>query len=288
MVRIGWMQDIHQPQTGSQFSGPQDRFTADLVSLREEYGVNEVFCTGDCAHPKDNDRGNVPHITEADAETFWQYVDESGHGAHVRAIPGNHDVPLQTFLESDVRAIWRGRFSYEGVTVILLTTAVSGVVTGSPGRPSEQGGVGVNTAYVSYADLAWLEEQLKRADDDAKIVLPHHATYFVNSPKMDAYSPDGNYRERNSYDVCLNYKAIHGVLSSFEKVVVPFSHLYQFDFEGSYTVDGVTYAWKKHYYDFSADRVTTYAYIEADATSVRTITVDRRGRETVIVNQAWL
>lgn len=284
MVRVGWLPDVHQSQENSTLPGPQDRFTHNLNTLGDTYDVADVFCTGDCTHPQDNDRGNVPHITKTDIDTFWRYVDKSRVGDRVHAIPGNHDVPLQTFLASDDRAIWRGRFTYDGVTIIALTTAVPGAVTGSPGHPYDQGGVGVNHAYVSYADLVWLEEQLDAAGDDVKIVFPHHATYFVNAPGLDAYSPDGNYREGNSYDVCLNYASIHSLLASYEKVVVPFSHLYQFESADSYTEDGIIYAWKRHYYEFTADRVHTYAYLDATNTAVQLTTVDQDQRERIIVD----
>lgn len=287
MVRYGWLGDVHQPGPGSEPPGPRERFSDDLAALVEEYGVADVFCTGDCAHPRDDDRGSVPHVTAADVDEFWRYVDASGYGERVRAIPGNHDVPLRTFLDSDDRALWRGRFTDDDVTVLVVTTAVPGAATGSPGRPDEQGGVGVNSGRVAYADLVWLERQLERAGDDAKVVLPHHPTYFVGDSALDAYSPDGSLRERNLYDVCRNYRTIHGVLSRFEKVLVPFSHLYQFASEGGSTVDGVTYAWKKHYYEFTADRLWTYAYIDVDADGARIVTVDRDGTARTVVERSW-
>lgn len=287
MVRVGWLGDVHQSGPNSAPPGPRERFSDDLAALVEEHGVADVFCTGDCAHPRDDDRGRVPHVTAEDIGAFWRYVDASGHGEQVHAIPGNHDVPLRTFLDADDRALWRGRFSYDGVTVLVVTTAVPGAATGSPGRPNEQGGVGVNTGRIAYADLVWLETQLERAGDDTKIVFPHHPTYVLGDPGLDAHSPDGTLREEQLYDICRNYRAIHGVLSRFGKVVVPCSHIYQFDAEGGYTVDGVTYAWKTHYYEFTADRVWTYAYVEADADRVRIVTVDRDGRERPIVSRSW-
>lgn len=36
-------------------------------------------------------------------DRFWNIVDKSGYGDRIAAIPGNHDVPLQYFLESDDR-----------------------------------------------------------------------------------------------------------------------------------------------------------------------------------------
>lgn len=295
MPRVGWMSDTHQSGPNDSVPGPQDRITQDLNSLFNSYGSEHVYIGGDLAHPED--KTTVPHLEGDELDEFWKYVDKCDYPAKITACPGNHDVPIQHFLQSDEdRTVLRGEYAHgDSLRVYLMNTVPTATVTGSPGitggTGDGQGGIGVIYGRIPYADLLWLDDRLTQAPDTAtKVVMTHHHVYFSNDSNLQgySYSPDDNFRNPNNYWVCLNHEKIHDVLSSHSRVIVPQNDVYQFSSEGYRQLDGVYYLWKKHYYKGGNDSVHTYAYIDGDSTGATVTTVDHStGSMNTILDVAW-
>lgn len=292
MVRIGWLSDSHvdpfsSPDEGkSDLPGPGDRLTEDIASLFEEYNIEQLYFNGDAVFQSDAffDSG-YEHSWPAYYDAFWELVDNSGHGENIVCTPGNHDVPLQYFIESDDRARLRYKREYEdeGVTVLMMNTAGPGWVSGSP-----ETGYGWSTGYVPYKDLEWLDRNLSEAGDDTKVVYFHHHVWFTpGDPK--ASSDTKSMSTDQLYWVCRNYRAIHDVLSSYNKVVCPQGHTAQFSAEGSSNVDGVEYLYKKHYYHVLNGSVTTYAYIDVSQNGITVTSVDHNSEaENILLDKTWI
>lgn len=263
--------------------------TTDIDALASTHGAEEIYVMGDLVHPPDSQKGNVPHVTPEAFDEFWSLVNNASNADTVKhALPGNHEPPLGTFLQSDERATLRQKIDLGDASVYLMNTAASAAATGSPGQGSTQGGIGPNTQWVPHGDIKWLDRQLSEDSNSAKFVAFHAAPYFMGDANLDAHSSDGNFRQGNFYDVCLNYQQIHNVLSSHSNVVAMCGHLYQFNYEGSYNVDGVDYVWKKHYYEEANDSVHTYAYIDIDSTGCTITTVEHSdGATNTILNTTF-
>lgn len=284
MAVIGWLSDSHVDPVNE--SGAGQRLTEDIVSLFEEYNVSDLYFNGDAVFKTDSfvddsttEYENYTHSTPAYYDRFWELVDASGYGDRVVCTPGNHDVPLQLFLDSDDRARLRYKATYDGVTVLMVNTAGPGWVSGS-----RQAGYGWTNGYVPYRDLQWLDEELAAAGDDAKVVYFHHHAWLTPDDPL-ASAPTDSQSVDQLYWVCRNYRAIHDVLSSYDKVVCPQGHTAQFASEGSSCVDGVEYLHKKHYYEVRDDGVTTYAFLDVDRDGCTVTTVDHdTGAENVILD----
>lgn len=293
MVRLGWFQDAHIRPDRS--SGVPAELAADFDWLVDNRNPEDCYFTGDMVIGAVPDEG-VPHTGPEAYDTLWDVVDNDiTNSDKLRAaVPGNHEVPIQTFLESDERATLRERIDYDdaGVSVFLVNTQANSFVTGAPGDSGtgNYGGTGVTNARMAYRDIKWLEEQMADAGDNAKLVLPHAATYGTAQGVLGNMN-NGYMRNNQEYWMCLNYEFIHETISQFNKVVVPFSHLFQFDTEGSDSHDGVTYAWKKHYFvpdgesASGAEEASTFGQIDIDSTGCTITTIEHSDKtETPVVD----
>ncbi|NKE37267.1 hypothetical protein GWG54_15860 [Natronococcus sp. JC468] len=289
MVRIGWLSDSHvdpfsSPDVGrTDLPGAGECLTEDIVSLFETYGIEDLFFNGDAVFQSDAFwDSEYEHSWPAFYDRFWELVDNSGYGDNVVCTPGNHDVPLQYFVESDERAHLKYKKEYDDVTVLMVNTAGNGWVSGSP-----EMGYGWTSGYVPYKDLQWLDRELSRAGDNAKIVYFHHHAWFTPGDP-NASSETDSQSASELYWVCRNHRAIHEILSSYDKVVCPQGHTSQTQTEGSSNVDGVEYLYKKHYHHVYDGGVTTYAYLDVDSTGAMVITVDHdTGKENTILNKTF-
>lgn len=301
MTQIGWMQDSHNSKDRT--VGALSRLSTDMQTLVDTVGVGDIVWTGDQVHPAGG-KGDKPHFPADGYQTaFWDDVEASGYYDRVlAALPGNHDVPVQGFIESDPVACDRFEKHYgDGVSVFGVNSAKPGYLTGSPGQPSGAGvagGQGPNTARIAYGDLRWLDERLGAApSNNTKIVFSHHSPHLLGDAALansnlgidhTPYSPTRNFRDENRYDVVQNWFEVHQTLNQYSRVVVPISHIFQFVTEGSEQIGNVSYAWKKHYYRHSNDSVQTYAYVIADSTGVTINTREHSdGTETTILNKTW-
>lgn len=290
MVKIGWMQDSHtrhDPNLGT--PGAQQQLVDDYDYLVDTMGVDVVYFTGDLVLPPSNDQ--IPHVKPRAYEQFWHLISQTTDGGDTLqyCIPGNHDNPLQTFLDSDPRCVLEAfeTFETDGVTVALVNTAETGYATGSAGT-SDQGGVATEFQRVSKARLTRLDDELANAGSNAKLILPHAAlTPLPNAAYTGVRGLNGELREQDMYNVVLNHRHAHGVLSKYNKTVVPVSHLYQWDGEGSQTVDGVDYCWKYHYYDDNNDTVSKIGYIEISDASVDVKTIAQDRTETTLLSKTF-
>lgn len=169
MVRIGWLSDSHIDPILE--TGAGEKLTIDIISLFEEYEVSKLFFNGDAVYDSDDfNDSDYSHSRPVYYDRFWELVDNSGYGDRLICTPGNHDVPLQYFLESDDRAQLRHKEIYDGVTVLMMNTVGPGWVSGSP-----EAGYGWTTGYVPYSDLRWLDDELVAAGDDTKVVYFHQS-----------------------------------------------------------------------------------------------------------------
>jgi hypothetical protein len=290
MVQIGWLSDSHiDPFAESESNGPTEFpgagecLTEDITSLFRDYGIQDLYFNGDAVFQSDAFyESPYTHSQPGHYDRFWELVDDSGYGDSVICSPGNHDVPLQYFVESDERARLQYKKEYDEVTVLMVNTAGSGWVSGSP-----ESGYGWTTGYVPYSDLQWLDQELEKAGDNAKVVYFHHHAWFTpGDPKASTATDSQSLADL--YWVCRNYNAIHDILSSYDKVVCPQGHVAQMTSEGSSNVDGVEYLYKKHYYHVFDGGVTTYAYLDVDSTQVTATTVDHNsGKENEILNKRF-
>lgn len=291
MVKIGWMSDSHidpfsSPDVGkTDLPGAGERLTEDIASLFEEYGIEDLYFNGDAVFQSDAFfDSDYKHSWPAFYDRFWELVDNSGYGQSVICSPGNHDVPLQYFIESDERAQLRYKREYkrEGITVIMMNTVGPGWVSGSP-----HSGYGWANGYVPRKDLDWLDQELSKAGDNAKVVYFHHHAWLTpGDPRASADTDTQSQDEL--YWVCRNYQSIHDILSSYDKVVCPQGHTAQFSAEGSSNVDGVEYLFKKHYYHVMNGNVTTYAYIDVDSNGIEVVTIDHdSSSENLILKKSF-
>lgn len=280
MVRIGWLSDSHIDPTST--AGAGEKLPQDIRALFETHGIRDLYFNGDAVFKASAfAEGDYAHSTPEFYERFWRLVDQSGHGEKLVCVPGNHDVPLQYFVESDDRARLRYKQTYEdeGVTVLMMNTAGPGSVSGS-----QEAGYGWTNGYVPYRDLQWLDDQLDQAGDNAKVVYFHHHAWLTPGDPL-ASAPTDTQSIDQLYWVCRNYRAIHDILSSYDKVVCPQAHTAQFADEGSSCVDGVEYLYKKHYYNVRDGGVTTYAYLDVSPERCTVTTVDHdTGRENTILD----
>lgn len=125
MVRLGWLSDSHIDPTSS--AGAGETLTEDITALFEDYGVEHLYFNGDAVfRAAAFADGDYAHSTPEFYDHFWNLVDQSGYGEKLICTPGNHDVPLQYFVESDDRARLRYERTYddEGVTVLMMNTVV--------------------------------------------------------------------------------------------------------------------------------------------------------------------
>jgi hypothetical protein len=281
MVTLGWMSDAHVNTDGGSAPGPGATLTADMDDLFNNKGVSHIYWNGDQVAADDPNR--EPHSIPAYYDEFWSLVDNSAQPSNVTAIPGNHEAPIQTHVQSDDRAVLRFRDDYDAdnVTVIGMNTAAPGFVTGGGGQ-----GVGWTRGHVPRRDIKWLDDQLADAGTNAKVVFFHHQPQFLNNQVQ--YTDNRDYiGNAESYWICQNYKAITDVLESYNKVVVPTGHIFQFQNDGSETVNGVDYLYKKHYYDTTSDTIYNYAYIDVTSTSATATVVAQDGTETQIYTQTF-
>ena len=284
MVRIGYFSDTHVCTDNPDSPGAGARMTEDIRSLFTDYDVNSLYFNGDQVAPNDGfeDNNGNPHSKPAYYNKFWDLVDDSGFGERIIATPGNHECPLQDFIRSDERARLRYKTEFDGVTLLMMNTSVPAWVTGGFGAA-----YGWNNGYVSQSDLEWMDEQLNKAGDNAKMVFFHHHAWLTpGDPVASAPGDTETMHQANLYEVCRNYQAIHDILSSYDKVIVPQGHTFQFTDEGSSNVDGVEYLYKKHYYSVFTDTVTTYEFIDVSPEKCTVTTVDHNtGDENVILNK---
>lgn len=292
MVRIGWLKDTHQPPHDSGgYDGPQELITRDIEAMFDKYDADWWIHTGDPSHPSGDHRGRVPHMGPGVYDAFWEYVNASRHYEDLLGIvPGNHDVPLERFLNSDKKAVlFKSAHFEEGVSIILINTAGGGTHTGSPTPRDDPGGYGVDYGYLPEYVLNWLDDQLREAGDNLKLVFPHHHLQFQADEAVPrAFSPDDTLREENMYWVVLNHRRVHKRLADHDKVVVPQSHLFQFEQEAVRTKNGVRYLATKHYYDMPNDRKRgTWGVIEAERDKVRVVTVEPDGSDSELLDHSF-
>lgn len=288
-LRIGWLQDTHTTISGADRPGAQEELTADYNHLAGAKHADIIVHGGDCVHPTDEQRLKDPHTTPAYYERFWELIDAANDPSLFEyAVPGNHDIPLTTFVRSDERATLRQRVEYPNhkLSIFYINTHSPGIVTGSPGT-NTQGGVGTEVARISYRDLQWLDAGLADAEskDHTQLVIGHASPYFLDDsgiPDASSVSSPAVMPQTSMYMVCSNYNAFHGVLARYSKVVVPISHLYQFTSEGSQTIDGVHYVWKYHY-TRNRETLETFAYIDIDGSHATITTIDHETREESVI-----
>lgn len=281
MVRVGWLSDSHiDPRSDA---GAGEGLSEDIAELFEMWDIEHLYFNGDAVFQAGGfDSGGYAHSTPEYYERFWRLVDESGYGDRVTVTPGNHDVPLQYFVESDERARLKYEETYDqaGVTVLMVNTVGPGAVSGS-----QEAGYGWTNGYVPYNQLQWLDEELSKAGDDTKLVFFHHHAWLTPGDPLASSATDTQSIDE-LYWVCRNYRAIHDVLSDYDNVVCPQAHTAQFTDEGSSRVDGVEYLYKKHYYHVRDGGMTTYAFIDATEDHCTVTTVDRNTHEKNVILDA--
>lgn len=291
MTTVAAFADAHNAEDESQ--GALSGLTSDIADAVETFGAKHVYMHGDMAAPSKSQRAETPHYPpNAYDQELWSYVDDSGHGEKVLAVTaGNHDVPIHGLIRSDDRGKYRYSRHYGGLSVICPPTS-AGTVTGGPGEPSNNtpGGVGVNTNYVPYTDLKWLENELDAAGTNTKLILPHAGFAFgtVNGSDLVSTSDDENIRPNNMYWICLNNREVRSRLEQYSKVVVIAGHIFDFDDEESFNRNGVEYVYKNHYYWPNQDRIYDYAVVNGTVSGVSVNLVDH-GASTgsAILDKTW-
>lgn len=288
-MQIGWIQDTHtHTDANANTSGAQQELVADYDYLVNNIGVSTIYHGGDVVH-SDAPAEEGPHVSPSAYEQFFSLIEQTADpSALERLIPGNHDVPLSTFLAADERCVLRDRINYpnNNLTALFLNTQATGFVTGSAGRDG-QGGVGTEVCRVPKADVGWLDSQLADANSqgNAVLVIPHAALHPLPScPWSRAQGYNGQIDSGSLYNIVTNYRDVHGVLANHASdglnIVVPVSHLYYFGGEGSQTIDGVHYIYKKHYWKGADDSIHTFAHIDMDGTGAIVTTVEHESRST--------
>lgn len=288
MVNLGWVQDTHTQQG----NGAHQELVSDYDYLTNSVGVSDIYHGGDVCHS--NGEPEPPHVQPSAYDIFFNLIEQtSDPSALKRLIPGNHDVPLSTFLAADGRCVLRDRIDYpaDNLTVLLVNTQIPGIVTGSRGfgGANIQGGVGTEVCRVPYQDVQWLDTQIDdaAAQGHAVLVIPHCPLAVLSgTPLEKANGYRGQINAVSMYNVVANHRQIHGMLASHASagvdIVVPCSHIYQFAAEGSVALDGVHYVYKKHYWN--GNQFETFAHIDMDATgaTVTTVEHDNRATDTVL------
>jgi hypothetical protein len=284
-VQIGWVHDTGLRRPDEEGAAPRrEAITTDLRSLFRGYDATLAVHGGDMVN---SDQGKVPHISAPGRyDTFWDVARELGVEDRVWAVPGNHDVPIQRFFAAHPNAVWRRQFRFpEARTALfLLNTNGGGGATGSHGPTvaSGQTAVGVNHGYVPHVDLLWLEEQLRDLPDSwAKLLVCHHHLYWSDDESLATYSPEPAHRSRNFYDVVLNARRVHDLLSRHSRVVACQAHLFQRGTEGNTAVDGVHYLHKSHYH--MGGEFSTFGVIDARPDRTRVLTVDHESRREAVI-----
>lgn len=284
-MQIGWVHDtgLRLPEEEGA-TNRREAIMTDLRSVFQEYDATLAVHGGDMVN---SDQGKVPHISSPGRyEVFWEVTRELGVEDGVWAVPGNHDVPMQTFFKAHPNAVWRRQFRFpEAKTALfLLNTNGGGGTTGSHG-PIAAGGqtaAGVNHGYVPHIDLLWLEEQFPTIPETwAKIIVCHHHLYWSDNEALATYSPEPAHRSENFYDVVLNARRVHDLLSRQSRVVACQAHLFQSRAEGYTSVDGVHYLYKTHYH--MSGSFHTFGIIDARAERTRVLTVDHESREESVI-----
>jgi len=289
MVKIGWMQDTHLSYDNNK-GNPTDT-ASNVDSLMTSLGCADWWLTGDAIHPNPPEN-KIPHVPNLEAAYDNLLNVVSDHYDSLEAIlPSHHDAPYQLAVEQDEKIkTWHTKtYDGDGVTTILLDTGGPAHVTGSGGGggSTRGGGSGTDNGYVPMRTAYRLREELEAAESrgDAKIILPHHLLYPIDNTNLVGSSPSNKMLHNNTaYWVVQNSQFVHDMLSNYSKVVVPQSHLYQFNGEGSYTVDGVTYCYKKHYVNVGTGETYTYGYIDATSSGVDVVTVDQAGATNTIAS----
>lgn len=277
--RFGWMQDMHFRPPGAERTDAASIFQSDYNDLVTNKNVDEVFLTGDQVHPDGS--GDVPHIPESAYNRLWDTIlggTVDGGDAVSVALPGNHDIPIQTFVQSDPRATLRKRVDYPGdnLTVLFVNTQAASMVTGSRGN---KGGVGETRPRVPRADLEWIDRQLADAGSNAKLVVPHAPLYPTMDPPFN-----GNVNVGNEYEYVSNWETCHEILSSYNKVVSLHSHYFNESSETSDRVDGVEYVRTIHYSnDTDPASPESYGYVDIDGSGC-TVTTENSSSGTVNTN----
>lgn len=287
-MRLGWIQDTHTHTNPNRAdAGAQDELIDDFDYLTEVLGCETVYHGGDVCHADDNE--DAPHVRPSAYERFFELLSRTqSPDALARLVPGNHDVPLSTFLAADERCVLRDRMDYPNanVSVICLNTQATGFVTGSPGRNGTQGGIGTDVCRVAHTDVRWLREQLMDADSmgHTKLVIPHAALHpLTKCPYDRVHGYNGSIDSDSVYNIVLNFQDVHDELAQYSDVVCPISHLYQFEGEGAQTIDGVEYVFKKHYWKASNDSFETFAFIDINGTGATVTTVKHSDRTATTV-----
>lgn len=284
MVRIGWIQDTHTQSDG--ISGAQEALISDYNYLVDEIGVDTIYHGGDVCHS--DGKIEPPHVRAAAYERFFELVSQTtAPDALSRLVPGNHDVPLSTFVQADERCVLRDRIDYpdEKLTVLFLNTQAPGFVTGSASPTGGQGGVGTEVCRVPYRDVLWIEEQLADAEaaGHATLIVPHAAlTFLPECPYHRVHAHKGAIDAATLYNVVTNHRRVHGVISEYSNVVVLVSHLFQFEGEGSQTIDGVHYVYKKHYWN-AGDPFETFCHLEMDGSGTTITSVEHSDRSSSVL-----
>ena len=290
-MHIGWMQDTHtHTDPNANPSGAQQAFVSDFDYLTNTVGVSTIYHGGDVCHA--DDRNTVPHVEPSAYDRFFDLVSQTTNpSALSRLVPGNHDVPLSTFLAADERCVLRDRIDYpdDNLTALFINTQATGFITGSAGIGG-QGGVGTEVCRVASQDVEWIDQQLAEAGakNNSVLVIPHAAlTPIPSAPYERVQGYKGQLNDDSLYNIVANHRAVHSTLANHAvsglDIVVPVSHLFQFDGSGSETIDGVHYVYKKHYWDGSDDSIYTFGHIQMDGAGATLTTVAHSDRTTTTV-----
>lgn len=297
-MHIGWMQDTHtHTDPTAEPAGAQREFVADYNYLVNTVGVETIYVGGDVCHADKPDE--QPHVRPSAYDQFFSLVERTTDpSALERLIPGNHDVPLSTFLAADNRCVLRDRIDYprDSLTVLFVNTQATGFVTGSSGPESrEQGGVGTETCRVGKDDVEWMDAQLSDAATlgHTVLILPHAAlTPIPSCPYERVQGYRGQLDAASLYNIVVNYREVHGLLADHAAagldIVVPVSHLYQFAGEGNETIDGIHYVYKKHYWESNGgnsgpEAFHTFGHIEMDGNGATVTTVEHANRTATTI-----
>lgn len=293
-MRLGWIQDTHTHPDGT--TGAQEGLIDDYNYLANTLAVDDIYHGGDLVSPSRARRDETPHVTAEYFDQFFSLIGRTDNPSLLkRCVPGNHDIPLSTFLAADETCVLRDRVDYpqDNLSVLCVNTHMTGIVTGSPGLGT-QGSAGSDVARMAKADIDWMDRQL--ADIDSRghsaLIIPHTTfTSLPDCPWPRASGYNGHIDDPALYNIPTNHKDIERVLRRHAgnglNIVVPVSHLFYFGNEGSQTVDGVNYVFKKHYWGGlnNNNELFTFAYIDMDGSGAAVTTVDHSSHaETTVLD----
>lgn len=282
MVRLGWLSDMHFRPPGSERTDAASIFQTNYDDLLSR-GVGDIYLTGDLVHPPSS--GSVPHVSTDAYDRVWDTIlggTSDGGAAVKRAIPGNHDVPIQGFVQSDERAILRERIDYDAdnLSVFLLNTQAASMVTGSPGQ---KGGVGEAQPWMPRADIEWLQDQLDSLDSSrAKLLLPHahlfpgliNPSFFQGAPTLG-----------EEYEYIHNWPMVADMLKNYNNVVTCSSHGYFTGNKSETRFNGETYVAKEHWSnDSDPANPDDYHYIDIDGSGCQVTAVSQDGTTNTFVD----